>query len=70
MASAASDAEISGILNAKAGADRRGKRHDGRRASVNQFARCDQIVICVRENDEAFFYKDARGFDELLGVWK
>ena len=66
----AKDAEICGILNAKAGADRRGQRHDGSGTGINQFARSDQIVIRVRQNDEPFFYEDARGFDELLGVWK
>src|ERR1700694_1018734 len=66
----AENAEIGGILHAEAGADGRGKGHDGRGAGVNELAGGDEVVVGVRENDEDFLDKDARGFDELLGVGK
>ena len=64
----AEDAKIGGILDAEAGADGRGQRHDGGGSRIDKFACGDQVVIRVRKNDEAFFYEDARGFDQLLGV--
>src|SRR4029077_16277074 len=64
----AEDAEVGGILNAEAGANRRCQGHDGGGAGIDEFAGGDQIVIRVREDHEAFFYQDARGFKELLRV--
>src|SRR5467141_1738747 len=66
----AENAEVGGILHAEAGADGRGQRHDGGGTGVNEFAGGDEVVVGVRENDEAFLTEDARGFDELLGVGK
>ncbi len=42
--------------------------HDGSSAGVNQLAGGDEIVVGVRQNDEAFLHEDAGGFHELLGV--
>ena len=64
----AEDAQVGGILNAEAGTNGSGKRHDGGGAYVDEFAGGDEIVIRVGENDKTFFYEDARGFDELLGI--
>jgi hypothetical protein len=66
----AENAEVGGILNAEAGADRSGEGHYGGGAGVDEFARGDEIVVRVWEDDEAFFDEDARGFDETFGVWK
>ena len=66
----AEDAESGGILNAEAGADRRGEGHDGGGASVDELASGDEVVVGVGEDDETFFDKDAGRFDELLGVWE
>src|SRR5712691_7465756 len=51
----AEDAQIRGVLDAKARADGRGQRHHGSSSSVDEFAGGDQIVIRVREDYEAFF---------------
>jgi len=66
----AEDAEIGGILDAETRADGRGKRHDGGGASVNEFAGSDEVVVSVREDDEAFLDENLGGFDELFGVGK
>src|SRR5258708_26046687 len=59
----AEDAEVGGILHAEAGANGRGKRHDGGGAGVNELAGGDEGVGGVREKDEAFLNEDARGLD-------
>src|SRR5260370_30528450 len=64
----AEDAEVGGILHAKAGADGRGERHDGGGAGGHQLAGGDEIVVGVGGDDEAFLREDASSFDELLGV--
>ena len=64
----AEDAQICGILNAEAGADRRGQRHDRGGAGVDEFAGGDQVVIGIRENDEAFFDENFGWLDKLFGV--
>ena len=64
----AKDAKVGGILDAETRADRSRERHDGRGASVDEFAGGDEVVVRVREDDETFLDEDARSFDELLGV--
>src|SRR4029077_12641006 len=64
----AEDAQVRGVLNAEAGADGRGERHDGSSACVNELARGDQIIVCVRQHNETFFDQDAGSFDQLLSV--
>ncbi len=66
----AENAQVRGILNAEAGTNRSGEWHDSGSAGVDEFARGDEVVVGVREDDEAFFDEDARGFDEAFGVWK
>ena len=49
----ADDADVVGVLDAEARADRRAERHDRRRAGVLQLAAGDRIVVRVRQHDEA-----------------
>ena len=64
----AQDAQVGGILDAQAGADGRGQRHDGCGAGIDQLARSDQVVVGVGQHDEAFLHQHPRGFEQLLGV--
>src|SRR6266704_4400353 len=64
------DAEVRGILHAKAGADGCSERHNSGGARVDEFTGGDKIVVRVRENDETFLDKNARRFDKLLSVWE
>ena len=57
-------------MHTEAGADGRSKRHHGSSAGVDEFARGDQIVIRIRQNDEAFLHENARCLDELLCIRK
>ena len=66
----AEDAQVGGILNAEAGADRSGEWHHGGGAGVDEFTCSDKVVVGVWENDEAFFDEDARGFDKAFSVWE
>src|ERR1700694_5125632 len=64
----AEDAEVGGMLHSKARADGRGEGHDSGCPSVDELAGGDEVVVGIRQNDEAFLDEDARGFDELLGI--
>lgn len=64
----AEDAQGGMVLNSKSGTDRGGERHDRGSAGIDQPLCRDQVVIGVRENDEAFFGQDPRGFDEAENV--
>ena len=60
----AQDAQVGEVLDAQAGADGRGQRHDRRGAGVDQAAGVDQVVVGVGQHDEAFLDQDAGGFEQ------
>src|SRR5690349_2254621 len=66
----ADDAQVSRVLNAHSGTDRSAKRHHGGGAGIDQLAGVDQIVVSVRQYDEAFLDQNAGGFEQSFIVWE
>ena len=60
----AHDAHIGGVLHAQPRTDGRGQRHHRGGAGVDQLLRLHQVVVGVRQHDEAFLHQHARGFEQ------
>ena len=64
----AKDLERGAVLNAEAGADGGGERHDGGGSGIDEAMGKDDVVGGVGEDGESFFDEDAGGFEGGLDV--